>query len=47
MVPTQQKNIQMVHKGHETHDGQVTDHMAWTKHDMTAGGPMGPIQSLF
>lgn len=36
MVPTQQKNIQTVHEGHKTHDSQMTDHTAWTKHDMTA-----------
>lgn len=34
------------HEGHKTHNGQVTDHMAWTKHDMTTCCRAGPIQSL-
>lgn len=47
MVPTQQKNIQTVHKGHnKTHDGQVTDHMALAQHDMTACCRISPIQSF-
>lgn len=45
MVPTQQKNIQTVHKGHnKTHDGQVTDQMALAQHDTTACCRISPIQ---
>lgn len=36
----------MVHEGHKTHNGQVTDHTALTKHDVTAYCRVGPIQSL-
>lgn len=46
MVPTQQKNIQTVHEGQKTHDSQMTDHMAWTKHDMTACCRMRSTQFL-
>lgn len=34
------------HEGHKTHNGQVTDHTAWTKCDMTTCCRVGPIQSL-